>query len=89
MKTVKPIGNRILVKPVPKKDKLESGIYLPEAQQRQVPQGTIVAMGADVKELKVGDFVQWTEEADTRHFEHNSQPHLIMYNHAIICKLED
>ena len=45
MKRVIPIGKKILVKPVPKKEQTNSGIYLPEAQQQQIPQGTFVSKG--------------------------------------------
>ena len=44
---------------------------------------------ATVKEIKVGDFVQWLEESGVRNMEHQGEPHLVMYDHAIMCKLED
>ena len=86
---VKPIGNRVLVKGLPKKETTSSGIYLPEQQQIQIPQGTVVAVGALVKEIKVGDFVQWLEESNVREMEHEGEPHLIMLDHAIMVTLED
>tara|TARA_B100000963_G_scaffold332307_1_gene323723 strand:- start:367 stop:633 length:267 start_codon:yes stop_codon:yes gene_type:complete len=86
---VKPIGNRVLVKGLPKKETTNSGIYLPEQQQIQVPQGTVVAVGGLVKEIKVGDFVQWLEESAVREMEHDGETHLIMFDHAIMVILEE
>tara|TARA_R100000231_G_scaffold40820_1_gene35569 strand:+ start:1028 stop:1294 length:267 start_codon:yes stop_codon:yes gene_type:complete len=86
---VKPIGNRVLVKGLPKKETTNSGIYLPEQQQIQIPQGTVVAVGGLVKEIKVGDFVQWLEESAVREMEHDGETHLIMFDHAIMVILEE
>ena len=86
---ITPIGNRVLVKPVPRKETTDSGIYLPDQQQIQIPQGTVVAVGDTVKEIKPGDFVQWLEEASVREMEHDDENHLVMFDHAIMCKLED
>ena len=86
---ITPIGYRVLVKPVPKKETTDSGIYLPEQQQLQIPQGTVVAVGDNVKEIKPGDFIQWLEEASAREMEHDGESHLVMFDHAIMCKLED
>jgi co-chaperonin GroES (HSP10) len=43
-----PIGKKVLVKPVERKTQTKGGIYLPESQQKQPPQGVIVARGEDV-----------------------------------------
>ncbi len=86
---ITPIGNRVLIKPVPRKETTDSGIYLPDQQQIQIPQGTVVAIGDKVKEIKTGDFVQWLEEASVREMEHDGENHLVMFDHAIMCKLED
>ena len=86
---ITPFGNRVLVKPVPKKETTDSGIFLPEQQQLQIPLGTVVAIGNLVKEIKVGDFVQWLEEASARSMQHNGEDHLLILDHGIMCKLED
>lgn len=59
---IKPVGNRILVKPEVMEQKTKSGIVLPDtAEKEQKEQGTIVAMGdgEGLKKLnlKVGDKV--------------------------------
>lgn len=42
---LRPIGDRILVKMMEKKEKTEGGILLPEAAQENPPEGTVVAVG--------------------------------------------
>ncbi|HVZ93902.1 MAG TPA: co-chaperone GroES [Phycisphaerales bacterium] len=45
MASVKPLEDRVLVKPVEKEAKTESGIYLPESSKERPVQGTVVAAG--------------------------------------------
>ena len=80
-----------MVKPVPRKEVTTSGIYLPEAQQQQIPQGTIIAKGGTVTdELEIGDHVEWIiEYADSKEFMHEDELHLIMTDGSIVAKLED
>ncbi len=42
---VKPLEDRILVKPLEAESKTESGIYLPESAKEKPMQGKVVAMG--------------------------------------------
>ena len=86
-----PIGKKVLVKPIEKKETTKGGIYLPESQQKQPPQGTIVAVGDSVtKELQIGDTVRWlmvlTDEIE---FTHEGEKHLVLSDQSIIAKLRD
>ena len=42
---VKPLEDRILVKPIEKSNVTESGLYLPESSKEKPIQGEVVAMG--------------------------------------------
>ena len=86
-----PIGKKVLVKPVEKKVTTKGGIYLPESQQKQPPQGVIVARGDEVtKELQVGDRVRWLmAHTDEIEFLHNDELHLVLSDHIIIAKLKN
>lgn len=42
---VKPLEDRVLVKPIEAESKTESGLYLPETAKERPMQGTIVATG--------------------------------------------
>lgn len=42
---VKPLEDRVLVKPIEKENKTESGLYLPESSKERPIQGEVVAVG--------------------------------------------
>jgi len=55
---IKPLGKRILVKPLKQEEKTEGGIYLPETASKDKPQqGKVIAVGPDFKGVKRGDTV--------------------------------
>ena len=91
MLEIKPIGFYVLVKPVPLKEKTDSGIILPESQVQQIPKGQIVAKGKAVTdEIKVGDQIQWSmENTVSQEFEHLGERHLLMNSQGIKCVLKD
>ncbi len=44
--TLKPLGDRILVKPAPKEEKTSSGLYISSGAQEKPQKGEVVAVGA-------------------------------------------
>ena len=86
-----PIGKKVLIKPVERKTQTKGGIYLPESQQKQPPQGVIVARGEEVtKQLKVGDTVRWLMAmTDEIQFMHEDEMHLVLSDSTIIAKIKD
>ena len=54
METIKPFGNQILVKPVEKKQILVSD------KASLCEYGEVIAIGEDVKKIKVGDMIGYT-----------------------------
>ena len=58
---IKPLGERVLLKPTEKEEKTAGGIYIPESAQKERKEGTVVAAGTfkDGRELplKAGDKV--------------------------------
>ena len=84
---VEPIGKRILIKVVPKKDKTETGIILPDSQVQPVPRGSIIALGKECSSaLKVGDKVEWEMTSNTYEVKHDGQDCVIMHEGMIIMK---
>lgn len=83
---VKPLEDRILIKPLAAEEKTASGLYLPEASKEKPIQGTIVATGpgklldngARAKlSVKKGDTVVYSKYAGTE-VEIKGDAHLIM-----------
>ena len=44
--TLKPLGDRVLVKPAPKEEKTSSGLYISSGAQENPQKGEVVAVGA-------------------------------------------
>lgn len=71
---IRPLGDRVLVKPLPAEEKTASGIIIPDTAKEKPMQGEIVAVGKgriadDGKlinmELKVGDKVLYGKYSGT------------------------
>lgn len=61
-----PLADRIVAKAVEAETKSASGILLPESAQTKPQIAEVIAVGSDVKEVKVGDHVVYTENYDHR-----------------------
>jgi chaperonin GroES len=63
---IKPLGERIVVKPVKEEEKTEGGIYLPETASKEKPQqGKVIAVGSDFKGVKKGETVIFAKYGGT------------------------
>jgi len=61
---IKPLDDRVLIEPIVEEEKTKSGIVIPDTVDEEKPkpeQGKIVAVGGNVKEIKKGDIVLFTE----------------------------
>lgn len=65
---LKPLGDRVLVKPAPKEEKTATGLYISSGAQEKPQQGEVVAVGAGkfndkgeriAIDVKVGDQVYY------------------------------
>jgi chaperonin GroES len=45
MATLKPLGDRVVIKPLPREEITKSGIYLPDTAKEKPQEGTVVAVG--------------------------------------------
>jgi len=93
---VKPLEDRVLIKPVEKESKTESGIYLPESAKEKPMQGKVVAVGPGkmldngerVKPaVKKGDVVVYGKYAGTE-IEIKNQAHLIVRESELLGVIE-
>lgn len=62
--SIKPIGKRVLIKPVKEDEKTAGGIFIPETAKEKKKQGIVVEIGtiSDDKEfpVKKGDVILYT-----------------------------
>ncbi len=65
---VKPLGARVIVKPIEEPEKTSAGLYLPDTAKEKSMEGEVVAVGKldDGIELKVGDRVIYQKYAGTK-----------------------
>ena len=94
--SVKPLEDRILIKPVEAESKTESGIYLPESAKEKPQQGKVVATGPGrmldngerVKPaVKKGDVVVYGKYAGTE-VEIKNAKHVIMRESELLGVIE-
>lgn len=77
--TIKPLGDRVLVKMEKEGEKTKGGLYIPETAQEKTQMGPVVAIGDDEDEItvKVGDTVLFDKYAGTN-ISIDDQDHLIL-----------
>lgn len=86
---VKPIGDRILIKPKEGDEKTQGGIYIPQSAQEKTTEGVVVALGddKDVIKVKVKDRVMYDTYAGTE-INLDGTPHLIVKMDDILAVIE-
>lgn len=62
---IKPLADKIVIKRLAADEKTASGIILPDTAQEKPEQGEVVAVGKDVKEVKVGSTVVFSKYSPT------------------------
>jgi chaperonin GroES len=63
---LQPLADRIVAKPVEAEAKSASGILLPDQAKEKTQVAEVVAVGKDVKEVKVGDRIVHSEYGPNR-----------------------
>ena len=94
--SVKPLEDRVLIKPAEAETKTESGLYLPESAKEKPMQGTIVAVGPGKlldngervsPSVKKGDLVVFGKYAGTE-IEIKNVKHMIMRESELLGLIE-
>ena len=64
MASIKPLGDRVVVKPQPAEEKTASGLFIPDTAKEKPQKGTIVAVGPG--RVENGNKIEMTvKEGDT------------------------
>lgn len=74
---IKPIGDFVVVQQEAAETKTASGLYLPSAAQEKPKLAKVVAVGKDVKEVKVGDRVIYGGYSNTD-IKHDGQNYILI-----------
>jgi chaperonin GroES len=93
---VKPLEDRVLVKPIEREEKTESGLYLPETAKERPVQGKVVAVGPGRRlengqtapmSVKKGDTVMYGKYAGSE-IEVKGAEHLILRESELLGVIE-
>jgi chaperonin GroES len=79
-----PLADRVVAKPVEAESKTASGILLPDQAKDKVQTAKVLAVGKDVKEVKVNDVIVHTEYGPNR-FKQGSEELLIVKEEDILA----
>lgn len=89
---IKPLADRVIIKPLPTEEKTKSGIIMPDTAKEKPQQGEIVAAGPGkvekgeriALEVKVGDRVMYSKYAGTE-VKYEGQEYLIVKENDILA----
>lgn len=93
---LKPLGDRVVVQPIEREEKTESGLYLPDTAKEKPQEGKVVAVGSGrvlpngervALTVKVGDRVLFSKYAGTE-VKVDGTDYLIMSENDILAVVE-
>ncbi len=96
MVNIKPLGDRVVVKPLPAEEKTASGLFIPDTAKEKPQRGTVVAVGPGRVEngtkiemsVKEGDTVLYGKYAGTE-IRLGDEEYLIMRESDILGILQE
>lgn len=91
MKTIKPLGDRVLIKPVAAEEKTIGGFIIPDSAKEKPLKGEVIAVGNGTKDeamvLNQGDVVLYGKYAGTE-LEFEGEKYLIMRQSDVLAVLQ-
>ena len=88
--SIKPLADRVLVRPAEQEEKTASGIIIPDSAKEKPLRGEVIAVGGGTKDaamvLKSGDIVLYGKYAGTE-VEHEGEKYLIMRQSDVLATL--
>ena len=94
---LRPLGDRVVIKPTPREEMTKSGIVLPDTAKEKPQEGTVLAVGPgrilddgtrEPMDVKVGDKVLYAKYAGTE-FKVEGEDLLIVSQKDILAIVED
>ena len=95
MPHIRPIGDRVVVKPLPKEEVTKAGIIIPDTAKEKPQQGTIIAIGSGrlldngdraAIEVREGDQVLFAKYGGTE-FKLDGEEYLVLHESDILAIL--
>jgi len=95
MAKIEPLGDRVVIKPIPKEEVSKGGIVLPDTAKEKPQEGKVIAVGPGrltedgnriAMDVKKGDKVLYSKYAGTE-FKLNGEELIIMREGDILAKM--
>lgn len=87
---MKPIADRVIIKPAPAEEKTKGGIIIPDTAKEKPQRGEIVAVGpgkdGNLMTVQVGDIVLYGKYSG-QEINYEGQDYLIMREEEVLCIL--
>ncbi len=85
---IKPLGARVIVKPVEEPEQTSAGLYLPDTAKEKSMEGEVIAVGKldDEFKLNVGDRIIYQKYAGTK-IVMNDEEYLILDQNDVLAVL--
>lgn len=86
---IEPIGERVLLEPIEKEEKTQSGIYIPESAQEDRKEGKVVAVGQKEKgefPVQPGDRILYGGYSNEE-FEYDGKKYIVVELKDVIAKV--
>ena len=81
---IRPLGERLVVKPLEMETKTESGIYIPDSAKEKSNTAEVVSVSVGIDEVKVGEKVLYSKFAGTK-VELEGEEYLILEKNEILA----
>ena len=86
---INPVGQKLLIKEIKAASKTASGLIIPEIAQKITFRGKVIGIGDSVKEIKIGDIVQYAEHAMPTPMKHDGEEHLLLQAGDVYAIIRD
>ena len=83
---IQPLGTRILAEPIEAEARTASGIIIPDSAQEKPLQAKVIAIGSDIKEIKIGNTVLYGKYTGTE-LNYENKNYLILEISDILATL--
>lgn len=82
---IQPLGEYVVVQPEQAQTKTASGLYLPDSAKEKPKTSVVVAIGSDVKDVKVGDRILFKNDYESTQVKLDKDEYTILYHKNIIA----
>ena len=88
MSKLQPLGDYVVAQAEESETKTASGLYLPEKAAEKPKTAKVVAVGREVKDVKVGDRIIYKNEYEATNVKVGAEDYVVVYAKNIIATVK-